>query len=253
MSGADRELALRLLGCIDNTSLSGTDNEQSIEQFCRRTLALRDAVGCGVAAVCVYPAHVAVAKRVMEWSGIAVASVAGAFPHGQLPLPLKVAEVCQAVKDGADEVDIVLNRGLALAGQWDALRDEVAAMRHACQGKVLKVIVETCELLSTELIARATRAAIEGGADMVKTSTGKGSAGATLKGAEAMLRVVKEHQAATGRTVGFKAAGGIRRVDDALAFARLACDVMGEAYLDKPTFRIGASSLTENLCQVLMH
>lgn len=253
MSGDTRELSMRLLGCIDNTSLGGTDNEESIERFCRRTLELRDTVGQGVAAVCVYPAHVAVAARVMRGSGIGVASVAGAFPHGQLPLELKVAEVRQAVADGADEVDIVLNRGLAQAGRWDAVQAEVAAMREACSGKVLKVIVETCDLAAAELTARATKAAIDGGADMVKTSTGKGSAGATIEGATAMLRVVKEHHAATGRLVGFKAAGGIRRVDDALAFARLACDMMGEDYLARPTFRIGASSLTENLCQLLMH
>ena len=123
----DRNLALKVFSCIDNTTLSATDNEQSVDAFCRRTLEMT-VEGHTVAAVCVYPRFVACAKRVMEGSGIKVASVAGAFPHGQLPLELKLAEVRYALEQGADEIDMVLSRGTLLAGDEATVRDEVAAI-----------------------------------------------------------------------------------------------------------------------------
>ena len=247
----DMELAKRVFGCIDNTTLNGTDNVASVEAFCRRTKEMKLSEGTSVAAVCVYPSMVPCVSRALEGSGIKVASVAGAFPHGQLPLPLKVAEVKQAVADGADEVDIVINRGLLLAGKHDAVREEVAAMKKACMGRTLKVILETGELPSKELIAKASWLAIEGGADFIKTSTGKIGTGATLEAAEVMLQVIGENVKINKKQVGFKAAGGIRKPEEALAYAELARKILGDKYINKQTFRIGASSLTEGLYSIL--
>ena len=242
----NNDLLRRVFSCIDNTTLNATDSEQSVEAFCRRTRELTVADGVTVAAVCVYPRFVACAKQTLEGSGIRVASVAGAFPHGQLPLDLRVAEVRCVVADGADEVDIVISRGLLLTGCDDAVRDEVAAMKEACNGRTLKVILETGELSPT-LIAKASQLAIEGGADFIKTSTGKIATGATLEAAEVMLNVVKENVKFNKKTVGFKAAGGISTPEEALEYALLVKKILGEEYINSQTFRIGASRLTERL------
>lgn len=247
----DTELALKVFSCIDNTTLNATDNNTSVEAFCRRTKEMSLADATNVAAVCVYPMFVAVAKRILESSGIKVASVAGAFPHGQLPLKIRVDEVHSVIDDGADEVDIVINRGLLLAGEDDAIRDEVAAMKTACGDKTLKVILETGELPSPALIAKAAQLAIDGGADFIKTSTGKIATGATLDAAEIMLNVINDNLKKTKNSVGFKAAGGIRKPEDALAYAELATRILGEEYINKQTFRIGASSLTEAMHSLL--
>ena len=242
----EQEFAKRVFACIDNTTLSGTDTADGVAAFCRRTLEMTVG-GTRVAAVCVYPMFTAVAARELAGSGVRVATVAGAFPHGQMPLPLRVDEVRRAVADGADEVDIVINRGLLLADDCEAASAEVAAMREACAGRTLKVILETGELPSPTLVRRAAQAAIDGGADFIKTSTGKIAAGATLEAAETMLQVVAENVKINKKTVGFKAAGGIRKPAEALAYAHLAQKIMGDEYINNQTFRIGASSLTEGL------
>ena len=247
----DIELARRVFSCIDNTTLTGTDSEQSVEAFCRRTLDMSLADGTTVAAVCVYPRFVAAARRVLEGSGVKVASVAGAFPHGQLPIGLKVDEVRQAVDDGADEVDIVINRGLLLSGEENVMRDEVAAMKEVCQGRTLKVILECCELPSPTLLRRAAELAIDGGADFIKTSTGKGASGATLEAAREMLEVVANYVKICKKTIGFKAAGGIRTPEEALLYAEEAKKIIGDNYINNQTFRIGASSLTDKLFSFL--
>lgn len=246
----DYELARQVFSCIDNTTLNATDNEQSVTHFCRRTLEMT-VDGSTVAAVCVYPRFVQAAKKVLDGSGIKVASVAGAFPHGQLPLKLKVDEVKYAVERGADEVDVVLSRGLLLAGEYNTVRDEVAAMKEACQGRTLKVILETGELPSPALIQKAAELAIEGGADFIKTSTGKIAVGATLESAETMLKVVKENVKKYKKQVGFKAAGGISTPEEAVAYAELAKKIINEEYINNQSFRIGASRLTERLFSFL--
>ena len=241
----DIALAKQVFSCIDNTTLNATDNEAQVEAFCRHTLEMGH-----VAAVCVYPRFVACAQHVLAGSGIKVASVAGAFPHGQLPLDLKVDEVKYAVEQGADEVDIVINRGLLLAGEDNAVIDEVSAMKQACSGRTLKVILETGELAPT-LIQRASELAIDGGADFIKTSTGKIAAGATLEAAEIMLNVIKKKVKFCKKTVGFKAAGGIREPEEALAYAVLAKKILGDDYINNQTFRVGASRLTDRLYSLL--
>lgn len=247
----DIDLSRRVFSCIDNTTLHATDTNTTVEAFCRHTLELQGEAYGPVAAVCVYPRFVAAAKRVLAGSDIRVASVAGAFPHGQLPLELKVAEVQYAVAQGADEVDMVLSRGLLLEGDVDGVVREVKAMKQACQGRTLKVILETCELPSPALIAQASQLAIDGGADFIKTSTGKGSAGATLEAAETMLRVIDENVKKTSKKVGFKAAGGISEPAEALAYAQLAKKILGDDYVKNQTFRIGASRLTDCLVAFL--
>ena len=247
----DLTLARQVFTCIDNTTLNSTDTAAGVEDFCRRTLEMRIEGDKKVAAVCVYPRFVSIAARVLQGSGVKVASVAGAFPHGQLPIDLKVAEVRHAVGDGADEVDIVINRGLLLAGEDKAVVDEVAAMKEACGKRTLKVILETGELPSPTLIRRAAQAAIAGGADFIKTSTGKIATGATLEAAETMLEVIAENVKINKKTIGFKAAGGIRKPEDALAYAELTKKIMGEGFVNNQTFRIGASSLTESMFSLL--
>lgn len=204
-----------------------------------------------VAAVCVYPRFVSVAKRVLDNSGIMVASVAGAFPHGQLPINLKVEEVKYAIGEGADEIDMVLSRGALLAGEDNVVRDEVAMMKEACQGKTLKVILETGELPSPTLIRKASILAIEGGADFIKTSTGKIGVGATLEAAEVMLKCIADSVKINKKRVGFKAAGGISTPEEALAYAEMAKKILGEEYINNQSFRIGASRLTDRLYSIL--
>lgn len=245
----DRNLAKRVFSCIDNTTLNATDNESSVESFCRHTREMT-VDGTTVAAVCVFPRFVAIAKHTLEGSGIRVASVAGAFPHGQLPIELKVAEVRYAVEKGADEIDMVISRGAMLSGDEAAVRSEVEAMKEACNGITLKVIMESGELSPT-LLQRASELAIEGGADFIKTSTGKIATGATLEAAEVMLNVVKENVKFNKKIIGFKAAGGIKTPDEAMEYAMLCRNIMGEEYVKNQTFRIGASRLTDSLFSLL--
>jgi deoxyribose-phosphate aldolase len=242
----DKELARRVFSCIDNTTLNGTDNEAHVATFCKHTMEMGQ-----VAAVCVYPRFVSVARKTLAGSEIKVASVAGAFPHGQLPIALKVEEVKYAIGEGADEIDMVLSRGALLAGEDTLVRDEVALMKEACQGRTLKVILETGELPSPTLIAKASQRAIDGGADFIKTSTGKIGVGATLEAAEIMLTVINENVKKGKNWVGFKAAGGISTPEEALAYAEMAKKIMGDDFVKNQTFRIGASRLTDRLFAIL--
>lgn len=249
MEEFDKELGCKVFTCIDNTTLNATDNDSSVATFCRHTLELQ--ANGTVAAVCVYPRFVSVARKVLEGSGIKVASVAGAFPHGQLPIALKVEEVRYAIGEGADEIDMVLSRGALLAGEDNLVRDEVSMMKEACQGKTLKVILETGELPSPTLIAKASQLAIDGGADFIKTSTGKIGVGATLEAAEVMLNVINENVKKSKKWVGFKAAGGISTPEEALAYAEMAKKILGDDYINNQKFRIGASRLTDRLFAIL--
>ena len=239
--------------CIDNTTLEGNDTRVKVEHLCRRSLEMQDqAKGIGhVAAVCVYPVFVKDARRYLQGSGINVASVAGAFPAGQSPIAVKMAEVQYAVDEGAEEIDMVLSRGALLEGDFQRVVDEVSAIRQITEGLTLKVILETGELPSREWITKAAELAIEGGADFIKTSTGKIAVGATLEAADAMLYVIKKHHEATGKWVGFKAAGGISNADEVLKYRQLVCSIVGEKQTTNQFFRIGASRLTECLFSIL--
>ncbi len=243
------EALKRVFTCIDNTTLEGCDTQEKVAALCRRSLELQDSGrGIGhVAAVCVYPVFVHQASSLLRGSGIKVASVAGAFPHGQAPLSVKLQEVQYALDEGADEIDMVISRGALLEGDYDRVRDEVAAIKQLCLGRTLKTILETGELPTPDHVAKAAQLAIEGGADFIKTSTGKISVNATPEAAEVMLQVIKKHFQETGKWVGFKAAGGISTPDEVLKYVQLAEQIVGEKQITNQFFRIGASRLTERL------
>jgi deoxyribose-phosphate aldolase len=240
-----------LLSCIDLTSLEGSDNSGTISNLCREALSFGESGLPLPAAVCVYPPFIRLAKKRLEGSGIRVAAVAGAFPSGQSPLHLRVSETLFAIDEGADEIDMVISRGRLLVGDDRFVFDEVAAIRNAAKQLQLKVILETGELRSPELIRKASRIAIDAGADFLKTSTGKILPGATEEAAEIMLTVIKEHFDKTGRRIGIKPAGGISEPARALRYYALTQRILGNEWLTKDLFRIGASHLAGALAREL--
>ena len=242
-----------IFSCIDNTTLNGSDSEQSVKEFCRKTREYTiGEQSLHVASVCVYPSMVEHAKRALEQSGIKVASVAGAFPSGQLPQQLKCNEVVYAVESGADEIDYVINRGDMLSGNDNRVFDEISAARRACGPSVLlKVILETGELKEPDLIYRASTIAMEAGADFVKTSTGKIDVGATPDAACYMLSAVADFYEKTKKEVGFKAAGGISTVEEALMYYLLTKKILNKKNLSNHIFRIGTSRITPQLFNFL--
>lgn len=239
--------------CIDNTTLEGCDNRVRVQTLCERSLQLQDqSLQIGhVAAVCVYPVFVRQARQLLSGSGIKVASVAGAFPSGQSPLPVKLQEIKYALDEGADEIDMVISRGSFLEGDYAKVFDEIAAIRSLVADRTLKVILETGELQSEANIAKASEIAIEAGADFIKTSTGKIAVSATLEAAKVMLESIKKHHDNTGKWVGFKAAGGISTPEEVLKYYQLAVSIVGKEQTTNQFFRIGASRLTDRLFSFL--
>ncbi|MBQ0141480.1 MAG: deoxyribose-phosphate aldolase [Prevotellaceae bacterium] len=239
--------------CIDNTTLEGCDNRARVQTLCERSLKLQDqSLQIGhVAAVCVYPVFVRQARQLLSGSGIKVASVAGAFPSGQSPLPVKLQEIKYALDEGADEIDMVISRGSFLEGDYAKVFDEIAAIRSLVADRTLKVILETGELQSEANIAKASEIAIEAGADFIKTSTGKIAVSATLEAAKVMLESIKKHHDNTGKWVGFKAAGGISTPEEVLKYYQLAVSIVGKEQTTNQFFRIGASRLTDRLFSFL--
>jgi deoxyribose-phosphate aldolase len=201
-----------------------------------------------VAAVCVYPDLVRVAAAELKGTGIHVASVATAFPSGRSSLEVKLADTRSAIAAGADEIDMVIDRGAFLAGDYQLVFDEVAAVRDACGDAAhLKVILETGELATLDNVRRASWLAMLAGADFIKTSTGKVTPAATLPVTLVMLEAVRDFREAHGRLVGVKAAGGIRTAKDAIKYLVLVNETVGDDWLDPAAFRIGASSLLNDL------
>ena len=251
MKLAGLKLALSML---DLTTLEGKDSPEKIRSLCRK--AVRPSEGHpelpSVAAVCVYPRFVTLASEELEGSGVRVASVATAFPSGQSPLPVRLAEVRQAVEDGADEIDMVLNRGAFLAGDYQTARDEIVATRQACGRAHLKVILETGELETYDFIRRAADLAIDAGADFVKTSTGKIQPAATMGVTLVLLEAVRDHFLATGERLGVKPAGGIRTAKQALHYLVMVKETLGDAWLTPERFRFGASSLANDLLMQIL-
>jgi len=240
-----------ILGVMDLTTLEGTDNKERISQLCHQARfslvhpGLPDA-----AAVCVYPSLVRTAKAILSGTGIKIASVAGAFPSGQSSLKVKIEEIRFAIGEGADEIDTVLSRGKLLEGREEEVFDELSAIRETCGAITLKVILETGELGSLEMVRKASELAILSGADFIKTSTGKIPAGAEPHSFLVMLDTILEYLQKTGKSVGIKPAGGIRTGKQAGIFIALLIETLGNQYFKKEFFRIGASSLaTEVLSQ----
>ncbi|HOW30099.1 MAG TPA: deoxyribose-phosphate aldolase [Bacteroidales bacterium] len=251
-AGQPRKEALsRLLGLLDLTTLDGTDNPEKVNALCNKALSFSANGFPSPAAVCVYPPFAALVSAKLSGSGIFTASVAGAFPSGQLPVHLKVAEADYAVAHGADEIDMVISRGTFLAGDYNTIVDEVAAMKMACGNAHLKVILETGELVTPGNIRLASQLAIEGGADFIKTSTGKMQPAATPEAMAVMLDAIKEHFENTGVKIGIKPAGGISTPEQALVYYALVSDKLGDEWLKKSLFRIGASRLADAIVNEL--
>src|SRR5919112_442981 len=240
------ELAVRMM---DLTTLEGADTPGKVAALCSKAVRPDpvDPSVPSVAAVCVYPNLVATAKLRLEGSGVKVASVATYFPSGQAPLEVKVTEVREVVALGADEVDMVIDRGAFLSGRYAKVYDEIVKVKEACGAAHLKVILETGELGTYDNVRRASLLAMAAGADFIKTSTGKVPVAATLPVTLVMLEAVRDFRAQTGRQVGVKPAGGIRTTKDAIRYLVMINETAGDDWLHPDWFRFGASSLLNDL------
>jgi deoxyribose-phosphate aldolase len=240
------DLAIR---CCDLTTLEGSDSPGKVRQLASK--AIRPAPGDPsiphVAALCVYPNLVPTAVEALRGSGVKVASVATGFPSGQMPLELRLAEIERAIDAGADEIDIVISRGLFLAGDERAVFEEVASSKRAAGEAHVKAILEIGELGSYDRIRRAALVAMAAGADTIKTSTGKVSPASTLPAALVMAEAIRDFEEYGGRAVGLKVAGGIRTAKDAIRYLVIVHETLGDDWLSPDRFRIGASSLLNDL------
>jgi deoxyribose-phosphate aldolase len=236
---------------LDLTTLEGKDTPGKVESLCRKAVRPHDDPAIPpVAAVCVYPAMVRPARRALGAdTPVHIASVATAFPSGQMPLRTRLAEVRTAVADGADEIDMVINRGAFLAGDLARVQEEIAAVVEACGDAALKVILETSELETYDNIRAAAFLAmgVLRPGDFIKTSTGKTSANATLGNNQVMLEAIRDFYLDTGRAIGMKPAGGIRAAKQALQFLVAVKETLGDAWLTNERYRFGASSLLNDL------
>jgi len=240
---------MMVLNMIDLTTLEGMDTPGKVKQMCYKARHLHDAVEGlpNVAAVCVYPNFVGLAKDELSDTKIKVASVATAFPSGNTTLEIKLDDVRLAVDQGADEIDMVISRGKYHAGDYNYVYDEIAAVKNACGLARLKVILETGELGSFDDVRRASDIAIAAGADFIKTSTGKIKPAATMPVTLVMLEAIRDHWFKTGEMVGMKPAGGISNAKLALHYLIMVKETLGEMWLDNHWFRFGASSLANDV------
>lgn len=240
------DLAIRM---VDLTTLEGQDTPGKVRALCAKAQRPdpTDPSCPPVAAVCVYGDLVPVAVEALRGSGIRVAAVATAFPSGRAPLEVKLADVRAAVEAGAEEIDMVIDRGAFLAGRYLAVHDEIVAVKEACGDAHLKVILETGELQTLDNVRRASVLAMAAGADFIKTSTGKVSPAATLPATLVMLEAIRDFWAATGVKVRMKPAGGIRTAKDAIRYLVVLNETLGEEWMSPDWFRIGASSLLNDV------
>jgi deoxyribose-phosphate aldolase len=234
---------------VDLTTLEGADTPGKVRALCAKARRPdpADPTCPPVAAICVYPAMVPVAVQALSGSGIHTASVATAFPSGQAPLEVKLADTRAAVAAGADEIDMVINRGAFLSGRYLEVYEEIAAVKQACGDAHLKVILETGELSTYDNVRRASWIGMLAGGDFIKTSTGKVPVAATLPVTLVMLEAVRDFRDLTGRQVGVKPAGGIRTTKDAIKYLVLVNETAGDDWLDPDWFRFGASTLLNDL------
>lgn len=245
-----KQSALKLaMSMIDLTTLEGKDTPGKVRQLCYKAMYPHIQVSGipKVAAVCVYPPMVAVASRALEGSGIKVASVATAFPSGMSGLKGRLEEIKFAVESGADEVDMVISRGKFLAGEIQAVFDEIAACKEACGKAHLKVILETGELQTLDNVRLASEIAMQAGADFIKTSTGKVQPAATQPVVLVMLEAIRDYYDRTGVRTGMKPAGGISSAKAAIQYLVMVRETLGRAWLTPDLFRFGASSLANDL------
>ncbi len=252
---------LRAIQCIDLTTLAGDDTPGNVRRLCAKARQpvrtdLLDALGVKnikVGAVCVYHNLVATAVDALEGSHIPVAAVSTGFPAGQSPHETKLAEIKASVRDGAQEIDIVISRANVLTGNWQALYNEVRDFREACGDAHMKTILATGELGTLRHVAMASQVCMMAGADFIKTSTGKESVNATLPVSLVMVRAIRDYQEQTGYKIGFKPAGGIRTAKNALDWLILMKEELGDDWLQPHLFRIGASGLLSDIERQLEH
>jgi len=254
---------LRALTCTDLTTLSGDDTDERVRRLCAKArqpiehhlvkrLGIED-LGIQVAAVCVYYRFVETARRALEGSAVRVAAVATGFPAGLSPLPERIAEIRRSVEAGAQDVDVVITRAHVFGGRWQELYDEIAAFKQACGPAHMKVILGTGDLLTLRNVARAGFVAMMAGADFIKTSTGKEPTNATLPVGLVMTRAIREYAQETGMAAGFKPAGGIRTAKQSLEWLALMKEELGLPWMKAELFRLGASSLLNDIERQLEH
>jgi deoxyribose-phosphate aldolase len=245
---------LLALNMIDLTTLEGKDTDGKVKQLCYKAKHLHDAYEGlpTVAAICVYPSMVKVAKTALAGSGVKVAAVATAFPSGQAPLDVKIRDTKFAINDGADEIDMVISRGKFHMGEYNFVFDEIAAVKEACGTARLKVILETGELGTYDKVRRASDIAMYAGADFIKTSTGKISPAATMPVTLVMLEAIRDFYYKTGKRIAMKPAGGISKSKLALHYLVMLNEVLGEEWMNNEWFRFGASSLANDILMQLM-
>ncbi len=235
---------------IDLTTLAGKDTPGKVRMLCRKAknpMPASEVEVPQVAAVCVYPPMVPVAREELAGTDINIAAVATYFPSGQASIEERVREVRRTVDAGADEIDMVINRGAFLSGEYGRVFDEIAATKEACGQAHLKVILETGELQTYDNVRLASQIAIDAGGDFIKTSTGKVAVNATMPVTLVMLETIRDHYLKTGEMVGMKPAGGIRKAKQALRYLAMVKEVLGDAWLDPDWFRFGASSLLNDV------
>lgn len=238
-----------LFNCIDLTTLRTEDSDESVLKFTQHVNRFDNEFPDlkNVAAICVYPNFAEIVKDTLEVEDVKIACVSAGFPSSQTFIEVKVAETSMAIMDGADEIDIVISVGKFLAGDYETMCDEIQELKAACKGHHLKVILETGALQTASNIKKASILSMYAGADFIKTSTGKQQPAATPEAAYVMCQAIKEYHALTGNKIGFKPAGGINSVNDALIYYTLVKEVLGEEWLNNSLFRLGTSRLANLL------
>ena len=238
-----------LMGSVELTSLSTTDSDVSIMAFTEKVNQFDDAYPQlpHVATICVYPCFASVVSNTLDVEGVEIACVSGSFPSSQALIEVKVAETALAVKDGATEIDIVMPVGKFLSGDYEGVSDDISELKQACGDKAMKVILETGCLKTAKNIKIASILSMYAGADYIKTSTGKLSPAATPEAAYVMCQAIKEYYDETGIQIGFKPAGGLNTVTDALIYYTIVKEILGEKWLTNKWFRLGTSRLANML------
>ncbi len=254
---------LKAVSCIDLTTLAGDDTPGRVRRLCAKArqpvrAEVLDALGVGdldltVGAVCVYHNMIATAVDALQGTDIPVAAVSTGFPAGQIPLDIKLREIKASVRAGANEIDIVISRELALTGNWRKLYREVQAFREACGPAHMKTILATGDLVTLRNVARASAVCMMAGADFIKTSTGKEGVNATLPVSLVMIRMIRDYYERSGHIIGYKPAGGVSAAKDALAYLALMKEELGRDWLEPELFRFGASSLLGDIERQLEH
>ncbi|KAA6308241.1 Deoxyribose-phosphate aldolase, partial [termite gut metagenome] len=240
-----KEIKALIYNCIDLTKLSHTDNDESIVKFIEKINRFENEHPDlkNVAAICVYPNYVHIVKNTLEVDGVKTACVSGNFPFSQTFIEVKIAETSMAIMEGAEEIDLVMPVGKFLNEDYETICEEIQEIKEACKDRLLKVILETGALGNASNIKKAAILAIYSGADFIKTSTGKIQPAATPEAAYVMCETIKEYYKQTGIKIGFKAAGGIRTMEDALVYYTIVKEILKEEWLNNKLFRIGTSEI----------